>query len=443
MSWRCIEQCVAEIAGGDEYGKLDYGPMSRDELRNRQLCSREQPSHHVPAAEGFVSVRLRYAYLSQRGYYPEEPHKENQDAFAIAADIESEGSLMAGVFDGHGEFGDDCAGFVRDNIEAYMTDAMSKHARDIPKAFHTAYTRLDADMHRSEDFDDFASGTTAVTAWFENGSCWVANVGDSRAIVGQLIDGCLEVQALSTDHTPFDTAERARIRSHGGEVATVGQRKRKEVVPDAYWDAAAANAARKVGEASEDKQKTPQPRLWAPGKEVPGCAFTRSLGDEMGSRIGVMAEPVVTRKELRAHDRFVCLASDGVWEFLTNEAVGDIIGRFDDPRIACRYVVAEAYRMWMQFDVRTDDITVVLVMIDPDESPEETEGTPRHRSRRLSEPRTSFSIVSGVSAVSPSHKVRLSQRPVNPGRFSARKLVADGKAEPGEDDDEEKEVYAK
>ena len=56
-------------------------------------------------------------------------------------------------------------------------------------------------------------------------------------------------------------------------------------------------------------------------------------------------------------EQFVCLCSDGVWEFLTNQAVCDIIGQYDVPLDACRATVAEAYRLWLQFDVRTDDIT--------------------------------------------------------------------------------------
>lgn len=61
------------------------------------------------------------------------------------------------------------------------------------------------------------------------------------------------------------------------------------------------------------------------------------------------------------------LASDGVWEFLTNQTVTDMILKFDDPLEACHAVVAEAYRLWLQFEVRTDDITMFLAFFDHDE----------------------------------------------------------------------------
>jgi serine/threonine protein phosphatase PrpC len=109
------------------------------------------------------------------------------------------------------------------------------------------------------------------------------------------------------------------------------------------------------------------PRVWAPGKSFPGCAFTRSIGDSVAESIGVTAEPELLRKELTEEDQFVVLASDGVWEFLTNQSVADMILKFEDPLDACRAVVAESYRLWLQYEVRTDDITMILAFVDKNE----------------------------------------------------------------------------
>ena len=40
------------------------------------------------------------------------------------------------------------------------------------------------------------------------------------------------------------------------------------------------------------------PRVWAPGHQAPGCAFTRSIGDAMAKKIGVTATPEVVEKTL-------------------------------------------------------------------------------------------------------------------------------------------------
>ena len=50
----------------------------------------------------------------------------------------------------------------------------------------------------------------------------------------------------------------------------------------------------------------------------PGCAFTRSIGDQVGESVGVFAEPELLKKQLVGTDKFIIVASDGVWEFMTD-----------------------------------------------------------------------------------------------------------------------------
>lgn len=37
------------------------------------------------------------------------------------------------------------------------------------------------------------------------------------------------------------------------------------------------------------------------------------------------------------------------------------VSKFDDPQEACLSVVAESYRLWLQHETRTDDITMVVI----------------------------------------------------------------------------------
>lgn len=39
------------------------------------------------------------------------------------------------------------------------------------------------------------------------------------------------------------------------------------------------------------------------------------------------------------------------------------VANFKDPRDACAAIVAESYRLWLQYETRTDDITVIVVHI--------------------------------------------------------------------------------
>ena len=69
----------AGAGGYDDQGGEEYQPLTQDEVNARiQCCDKTQ---HFTLAE--TGITLRYAYLSQRGYYPEDLYKANQDAFKI------------------------------------------------------------------------------------------------------------------------------------------------------------------------------------------------------------------------------------------------------------------------------------------------------------------------------------------------------------------------
>lgn len=78
----------------------------------------------------------------------------------------------------------------------------------------------------------------------------------------------------------------------------------------------------------------------------------------------MIAEPEILCKSLNVHDRFIVIASDGVFEFLTSQNVVDIVKKYEDPSEGCQALVEEAYNRWLQFEVRTDDITAICIYLD-------------------------------------------------------------------------------
>jgi serine/threonine protein phosphatase PrpC len=62
-------------------------------------------------------------------------------------------------------------------------------------------------------------------------------------------------------------------------------------------------------------------RVWLKNENVPGLAMSRSIGDLVANSVGVSPEPEFYELELSEDDRFLVLASDGVWEFISNESV--------------------------------------------------------------------------------------------------------------------------
>jgi serine/threonine protein phosphatase PrpC len=234
--------------------------------------------------------------------------------------------------------------------------------------------------------DDRLSGTTAITAGFHFGRLTVCNVGDSRAVMGHRVSGSEEEEEkteighepvssqarklvavpLSRDQTPFRADERERVKKAGADVMTVeqmnGYKPRKE-----DWDD--VNLGQEIDENGDP------PRVWVKGKDYPGCAFTRSLGDLTADRIGVWAEPEMLTKELTGSDEILVIASDGIFEFITNQGVIDMCSECDSPLEACEQLVKASYSQWLQFEDRTDDMTVIVCFLQCDSKTETSNGT--------------------------------------------------------------------
>ena len=108
--------------------------------------------------------------------------------------------------------------------------------------------------------------------------------------------------------------------------------------------------------------------LKAPWKG-PGLTMSRALGDIDGARIGMLPTPETSSRSLdRDADLYLIIASDGVWEFLSNEqaveivhaAACDGVGAHD----ACKRLILKAAQEWhiVEGEYR-DDISAIVVYL--------------------------------------------------------------------------------
>jgi CRP-like cAMP-binding protein/serine/threonine protein phosphatase PrpC len=208
-------------------------------------------------------------------------------------------------------------------------------------------------LHRSKGIEDTLSGTTSVSVFFEGDTVYVANVGDSRAIIASRdpVSGRLVGKALSEDQTPYRKDERERCKRSGARVMSMDQIEGLVQIHE--------NWGLNLGEEIDDDGDPP--RLWHPDGDYPGSAFTRSIGDSVAESIGCFAEPEILTQKLKSNDEFIVIASDGVFEFITTQACVDMTKEFENPLDACKSIVSEAYRLWLQYEVRTDDITMICI----------------------------------------------------------------------------------
>ena len=190
-------------------------------LTERQVRARlkTQPEHTVDLGQGFT---LRWAAASQRGYYPSQADKANQDAFRVEEDMEGPKKHWFAVYDGHGPVGEKCSRFACEHVAMEFCKQLRSGATK-EQAMSRAHTSTNTALAQSA-IDDQQSGTTAVTAYFDGLDLLVSNVGDSRVMLGSVdAQGKLIHKALSTDQTPYRRDERERVKACGARVMTADQ----------------------------------------------------------------------------------------------------------------------------------------------------------------------------------------------------------------------------
>ena len=285
------------------------------------------------------------ASLSQAGKGEDGFTKVNQDSFLV---LQNEYNLkdfnIFSVMDGHGVNGHLVSRFVTKYFSTFFKKnkkmnsnnanedqlyfRLKKNECDILKR---AYRHAERDIEKNSDIDANFSGTTCVMVFQVGNRLLCANVGDSRAI---LVKGD-KVIPLSIDQKPDDPEESKRIKENGGEISQY----------------------------EEDGEKSGPFRVWQKGEVYPGIAMSRSIGDFIATKLGVIPEPKFIDEKIDKDTKFLVVASDGIWEFLDNETVKKMVMPFyekNDPTGACKELIKKSTEFWNQEDIVVDDITVVI-----------------------------------------------------------------------------------
>ncbi|KAK9071046.1 hypothetical protein SSX86_009614 [Deinandra increscens subsp. villosa] len=211
------------------------------------------------------------------------------------------------IYDGH----------LGHNVPAYLQKHLfsnilkeGEFLKDPFRSISKAYERTDQAI-LSHNPDLGRGGSTAVTAMLIDGrKLWVANVGDSRAVLskrGQAIQ-------MSTDHEPNN--ERGSIENRGGFVSNMP-----------------GDVARVNGQ----------------------LAVSRAFGDK-NLKSHLRSDPDVSNSDIDANNEILILASDGLWKVVTNQEAVDIAVKIKDPKKAAKQLADEALNRESK-----DDISVIVV----------------------------------------------------------------------------------
>lgn len=107
-------------------------------------------------------------------------------------------------------------------------------------------------------------------------------------------------------------------------------------------------------------------RVWMAHMDVPGLAMSRSLGDAIAHSVGVSSECEFFEYEFNPNNRedlVLVMASDGLWEFMSNQEVMEIAFQTTEPRFAVDRLIGESNDRWMKEEQVIDDTTVCVAFL--------------------------------------------------------------------------------
>ncbi|XXG80241.1 hypothetical protein AAC387_Pa09g1158 [Persea americana] len=383
-----VEEVKLDCNGNKKTGKENTpnaniiglrGPPDFEFLRKKGGIIGEDDLHRISSRvclSGASAGRVAFLY-TQQGTRSEQKNV-NQDAMLVWENFCSrEDTIFCGVFDGHGPFGHVVSKKVRVSLPFKLFCLWKACINDLggPYAYASVLERMSSAEITSTSSDDewskpldtnelkklpekhlklkhsllkafklmneelkklhpkitaLESGTTAVTLIKQD--LVIGNVGDSRAVLGTRDEGnALVAIQLTVDLKPDLPREAARIEKHGGMVRM---------------------------------DEGDVPRLCAK-YAYSGLAMSRAFGDFELKQYGLISIPEISYHQITQRDEFIIVATDGVWDVLSNEEAVDIVASTPCRGAAAKALVNCAQRAWHQSQAHyRDDCTAVCLFLD-------------------------------------------------------------------------------
>ncbi|CAA2992372.1 probable phosphatase 2C 34 [Olea europaea subsp. europaea] len=331
-----------ENSFGNCDGREAVEAMAKDATK-KELILTTSGTVNVERSQNFASV---FSKRGQKGM--------NQDCCIVWEEFGcQEDMIFCGIFDGHGPWGHFVAKRVRESmlssllcnwqktlVEASLDPDFDLESDKKLHKFHIwkhSYLKtcaaIDQELEHQNKIDSFYSGTTALTIVRQGEHIFIANVGDSRAVLATTSEtGNLVPVQLTVDFKPNLPQEAERIIQCKGRVSCL-------------------------------QDEPGVPRLWLPDEESPGLAMSRAFGDYCVKDFGLVSIPEVTQRYITSKDQFVVLATDGVWDVISNEEAVEIVSLAPDRAKSARRLVECAVHAWKKKrkGIAMDDISAIVL----------------------------------------------------------------------------------
>ncbi|GKV26445.1 hypothetical protein SLEP1_g35741 [Rubroshorea leprosula] len=278
---------------------------------------------------------------------------------------------FVGVYDGHG--GPEASRFVNKHLFPFLHKFAAEQGglsvEVIKKAFHeTEQEFLNLVKQAFPVRPEIASvGSCCLVGAISNDVLYVANLGDSRAVLGRIVSGDknykVVAERLTTDHNVAVNEVRKEVQ---------------QLHPDDSQIVVYARGAWRIKGMIQVSRSIGDVYLKKP--EFYGDSIFQKFGNPVPlKRPAMTAEPSIISRKLKPEDLFVIFASDGLWDELSDEAAVEIV--FKNPRVGIakrlvRAALQEAARKReMGYDdikkiekgarrYFHDDITVIVIYLD-------------------------------------------------------------------------------
>ncbi|KAI7729460.1 hypothetical protein M8C21_020367 [Ambrosia artemisiifolia] len=280
-------------------------------------------------------------------------------------------ATFVGVYDGHG--GPEASRYISNHLFSHLIRIVGENGLKI-----SSETLKNAVSATEEGFMSLvrrsfgikklmaAVGSCCLAGMISEGTLYVANLGDSRAVIGRLKrhgSNKIVAEQITEDHNAcMDEIRQELKQNHPDDPHIV-------VMRQGVWRVKGLiQVSRSIGDAY---LKKPEYAL--------DSSFPRFHLREPIRRPILGNNPSLYNRELKPEDKFIVFASDGLWEHMTNQQVVEIVHNNPRSGIARRLVnlaIKEAARKGkkkyeevkkMEKGCRRDvhdDITVAVVFLD-------------------------------------------------------------------------------
>ncbi|CAN6300247.1 unnamed protein product [Urochloa humidicola] len=274
-----------------------------------------------------------------------EDHSQVESGPLSATEPGLHGTFV-GVYDGHG--GPETARYINDHLFNHLRRFASEHkcmSTDvIRKAFRATEEGFISVVSSQWSFRPqlAAVGSCCLVGVVCSGTLYVANLGDSRAVLGRLVKGTGEVLAmqLSTEHNAsYEEVRRELQASHPDDPHIV-------ILKHNVWRVKGIiQITRSIGDVYLKIPEFNREPLHS--KFRLHETFTRPL---------LSSDPAITVQQIQPTDKFIIFASDGLWEQLSNQEAVDMVQSSPRNGIARRLVKAAMQEAAKKREMRYSDI---------------------------------------------------------------------------------------